>query len=331
MDEDGLKKFNALEARIQKGLERDTSFLEKVRADAEAAHKEREALRRFALVTGRMWGWLHTGTESERIKGALLEIDEAMKALDGEDAPSGVDILQRAIDEATPKPEPVPVDKTVAECPCPACVMARAAQSPAADRARLEAEAAEVMGTLVSSVLDRATAAVRDEAGSRLCSWTEGGTRVCNLDYGRPCLCRQVALAVIDVLEPGSLDMAMTDAVVQKALRAFYAGAVPDRDLVSFPNHSMVSMRAALEAVARKPEPDDGVPLIVMTDPETSDRLLERDGIIFARIPYIALQKWPDLMEWMSGKIARWPTSRIPIVATVQPPPRDWLVVDTEA
>jgi hypothetical protein len=49
-------------------------------------------------------------------------------------------------------------------------------------------------------VLARATDAVRDEVGSKLCAWIENGSRrVCKINTGMPCLCREVAEVVLMV------------------------------------------------------------------------------------------------------------------------------------
>lgn len=48
------------------------------------------------------------------------------------------------------------------------------------------------------ALLSRATTVVHDEVGSRLCAWIDQGTKqVCQINIGQPCLCRQVAEAVL--------------------------------------------------------------------------------------------------------------------------------------
>lgn len=51
--------------------------------------------------------------------------------------------------------------------------------------------------------LRRATNAVRDEVGSMLCAWIEG-RRVCRVEICKPCLCGDVAAAVLGVLDEGA-------------------------------------------------------------------------------------------------------------------------------
>src|SRR5437016_4786341 len=52
---------------------------------------------------------------------------------------------------------------------------------------------------VTEEILRRATTAVKDEAGSTLCTWIDMQTkRVCRVNIGQNCLCQQVARAALE-------------------------------------------------------------------------------------------------------------------------------------